>query len=99
MVGNFEVSLLNIFSNWGVVSINTKHITSCNSLFNLFILKEKSPDSFQMTRTLPPIEGTSVPPVCFSPSPLPFYMSASNWPGRMVLEKEDPVQPAEPGNS
>uniref|UniRef100_A0A452USJ7 X-linked retinitis pigmentosa GTPase regulator n=1 Tax=Ursus maritimus TaxID=29073 RepID=A0A452USJ7_URSMA len=61
--------------------------------------REKSPDSFQMTRTLPPIEGTSVPPVCFSPSPLPFYMSASNWPGRMVLEKEDPVQPAEPGNS
>ncbi|XP_034504630.1 uncharacterized protein LOC100471251 isoform X6 [Ailuropoda melanoleuca] len=58
--------------------------------------REKSPDSFQMTRTLPPIEGASVPPVCFSPSLLPFYVSASNWPGRMILEKEDPVQPAEP---
>uniref|UniRef100_A0A7N5JCU5 X-linked retinitis pigmentosa GTPase regulator n=1 Tax=Ailuropoda melanoleuca TaxID=9646 RepID=A0A7N5JCU5_AILME len=56
--------------------------------------REKSPDSFQMTRTLPPIEGASVPPVCFSPSLL--FLSASNWPGRMILEKEDPVQPAEP---
>ncbi|XP_077921327.1 X-linked retinitis pigmentosa GTPase regulator isoform X5 [Halichoerus grypus] len=58
--------------------------------------REKSPDSFQMTRTLPPIEGTSVPPVCFSPRPVPFYMSASKWPGKMILEKEDPMLPVEP---
>ncbi|XP_032739035.1 X-linked retinitis pigmentosa GTPase regulator isoform X2 [Lontra canadensis] len=58
--------------------------------------RERSPDAFQMTRTLPPIEGTSVPPVSFSPTPVPFYMSAGNWPGKMILEKEDPVQPAEP---
>lgn len=38
-MGNFEVSLLNIFSSWGVVSVSTKHIISCNSLFNLFILR------------------------------------------------------------
>ncbi|XP_030873238.1 X-linked retinitis pigmentosa GTPase regulator [Leptonychotes weddellii] len=58
--------------------------------------REKSPDSFQMTQTLPPIEGTSVPPVCFSPRPVPFYMSASKWPGKMILEKEDPMLPVEP---
>ncbi|XP_044945387.1 X-linked retinitis pigmentosa GTPase regulator isoform X2 [Mustela putorius furo] len=58
--------------------------------------RERSPDAFQMTRTLPPIEGTSVPPVSFPPTPDPFYMSAGNWPGKMILEKEDPVQLVEP---
>ncbi|XP_073758026.1 X-linked retinitis pigmentosa GTPase regulator isoform X4 [Callorhinus ursinus] len=58
--------------------------------------REKSPDSFQMTRTLPAVEGTSVPPVCFSPRPVPVYMSASKWPGKMILEKEDPMLPVEP---
>ncbi|XP_059012671.1 X-linked retinitis pigmentosa GTPase regulator isoform X1 [Mustela lutreola] len=58
--------------------------------------RERSPDAFQMTQTLPPIEGTSVPPVSFPPTPDPFYMSAGNWPGKMILEKEDPVQLVEP---
>uniref|UniRef100_A0A7N5P6U9 X-linked retinitis pigmentosa GTPase regulator n=1 Tax=Ailuropoda melanoleuca TaxID=9646 RepID=A0A7N5P6U9_AILME len=68
--------------------------TLCSNFLRFIVQLEKSPDSFQMTRTLPPIEGASVPPVCFSPSLL--FLSASNWPGRMILEKEDPVQPAEP---
>ncbi|XP_072600667.1 X-linked retinitis pigmentosa GTPase regulator isoform X8 [Vulpes vulpes] len=55
--------------------------------------REKSPDSFQMTRTLPPIDGIPMPPVCFSPSPIPFYMAASNWSGKMTPEKEDLTQP------
>ncbi|XP_038304736.1 X-linked retinitis pigmentosa GTPase regulator isoform X2 [Canis lupus familiaris] len=55
--------------------------------------REKSPDSFQMTRTLPPIDGIPMPPVCFSPSPIPFYMAASNWSGKMTPEKEGLTQP------
>ncbi|KAG8508041.1 X-linked retinitis pigmentosa GTPase regulator [Galemys pyrenaicus] len=72
-----------------------KKIPSSNSLI-LFILKEKSPDSMRMTRTLPPIEGTSVPPVCFSPSLVPFRLPASPVPEKMMSEKGDLLQPIEP---
>ncbi|VFV19901.1 x-linked retinitis pigmentosa gtpase regulator [Lynx pardinus] len=58
--------------------------------------REKSPDSFRITRTLPPLEGIPVPPVCFPPIPFPFYMSAINLPETMIPEDEDLMQPMEP---
>ncbi|XP_040324782.1 X-linked retinitis pigmentosa GTPase regulator isoform X5 [Herpailurus yagouaroundi] len=58
--------------------------------------REKSPDSFRVTRTLPPVEGIPVPPVCFSPFPFPFHMSAINLPETMIPEDEDLTQPMEP---
>ncbi|XP_042830147.1 X-linked retinitis pigmentosa GTPase regulator isoform X4 [Panthera tigris] len=58
--------------------------------------REKSPDSFRITRTLPPLEGNPVPPVCFSPIPVPFHMSAINLPETMIPEDEDLMQPMEP---
>uniref|UniRef100_A0ABI7VSA5 RCC1-like domain-containing protein n=1 Tax=Felis catus TaxID=9685 RepID=A0ABI7VSA5_FELCA len=58
--------------------------------------REKSPDSFRITRTLPPLEGIPVPPVCFSPIPFPFHMSAINLPETMIPEDEDLMQPMEP---
>uniref|UniRef100_A0A8C8YBY1 RCC1-like domain-containing protein n=1 Tax=Panthera leo TaxID=9689 RepID=A0A8C8YBY1_PANLE len=58
--------------------------------------REKSPDSFRITRTLPPLEGNPVPPVCFYPIPVPFHMSAINLPETMIPEDEDLMQPMEP---
>ncbi|XP_045327677.1 X-linked retinitis pigmentosa GTPase regulator isoform X4 [Leopardus geoffroyi] len=58
--------------------------------------REKSPDSFRITQTLPPLEGIPVPPVCFSPVPFPFHMSAINLPETMIPEDEDLMQPMEP---
>ncbi|XP_025790309.1 X-linked retinitis pigmentosa GTPase regulator [Puma concolor] len=58
--------------------------------------REKSPDSFRITRTLPPLEGIPVPPVCFSSIPFPFHMSAVNLPETMIPEDEDLMQPMEP---
>ncbi|XP_026909916.1 X-linked retinitis pigmentosa GTPase regulator isoform X1 [Acinonyx jubatus] len=58
--------------------------------------REKSPDSFRITRTLPPLEGIPVPPVFFSPIPFPFHMSAINLPETMIPEDEDLMQPMEP---
>ncbi|XP_037368433.1 X-linked retinitis pigmentosa GTPase regulator isoform X5 [Talpa occidentalis] len=57
--------------------------------------REKSPDSMRMTQILPPVEGTSVPPVCFSPSLVPFCPPASPLPEKMP-EKGDDSQPIEP---
>uniref|UniRef100_A0A8C0N4U2 X-linked retinitis pigmentosa GTPase regulator n=1 Tax=Canis lupus familiaris TaxID=9615 RepID=A0A8C0N4U2_CANLF len=67
--------------------------TLCSNFLRFIVQLEKSPDSFQMTRTLPPIDGIPMPPVCFSPSPIPFYMAASNWSGKMTPEKEGLTQP------
>ncbi|XP_030160833.1 X-linked retinitis pigmentosa GTPase regulator isoform X3 [Lynx canadensis] len=58
--------------------------------------REKSPDSFRITRTLPPLEGIPVPPVRFPPIPFPFHMSAINLPETMIPEDEDLMQPMEP---
>ncbi|XP_057573681.1 X-linked retinitis pigmentosa GTPase regulator isoform X2 [Hippopotamus amphibius kiboko] len=58
--------------------------------------REKSPDSVRMTGTLPPIEGTLVPPVCFSPRPVPCYMSATNLLEKMMPNEESPMQPIKP---
>nr|XP_004457703.1 X-linked retinitis pigmentosa GTPase regulator isoform X2 [Dasypus novemcinctus] len=57
--------------------------------------REKSPESLRMTRTLPPIKWTPVPPVCFSPSLIPYRLSASNLPER-AIRKDGPMQPVEP---
>ncbi|XP_012585726.1 PREDICTED: X-linked retinitis pigmentosa GTPase regulator [Condylura cristata] len=61
--------------------------------------REKSPDSLRMTRTLPPIEVTAAPPVCFSPSVVPFRLPASPLPEKKVPEKGDLLQPVEPDYS
>uniref|UniRef100_A0A9L0IUW2 Retinitis pigmentosa GTPase regulator n=1 Tax=Equus asinus TaxID=9793 RepID=A0A9L0IUW2_EQUAS len=58
--------------------------------------REKSPDSIQMTRTLSTVERTPVPPVCVSPHPIPFHMSAKNLPEKMIPAKACLLQPVEP---
>ncbi|XP_064339365.1 X-linked retinitis pigmentosa GTPase regulator isoform X4 [Camelus dromedarius] len=58
--------------------------------------REKSPDSIRMPRTLPPTEGTLVPPTCFSPRSVPFCVSESDLLEKMMPEKEGSMQPVEP---
>ncbi|XP_074214949.1 X-linked retinitis pigmentosa GTPase regulator isoform X6 [Camelus bactrianus] len=58
--------------------------------------REKSPDSIRMPRTLPPTEGTLVPPTCFSPCSVPFCVSESDLLEKMMPEKEGSMQPVEP---
>uniref|UniRef100_A0A8C3WUJ7 X-linked retinitis pigmentosa GTPase regulator n=1 Tax=Catagonus wagneri TaxID=51154 RepID=A0A8C3WUJ7_9CETA len=58
--------------------------------------REKSPDSIRMTETLPPVEGTLVPPVSFSTPSIPFCMSTTNLLEKMMPEKKDPMEPMEP---
>ncbi|XP_077002157.1 X-linked retinitis pigmentosa GTPase regulator isoform X2 [Tamandua tetradactyla] len=58
--------------------------------------REKSPEYPRMTRTLPPIEGTPVPPVCFSPSLVPYRLSTSNFLGRAIFGKDGPRHSVEP---
>ena len=84
--------------NLRAVYINIKYMTSSNSLFNLFALKEKSPDSIQMTGILPPVEGTSPQPICFLPRLVPFSMSATNLLEKTMTENENSTPPMEPGN-
>ncbi|XP_039112469.1 X-linked retinitis pigmentosa GTPase regulator isoform X7 [Hyaena hyaena] len=58
--------------------------------------REKSPDSFRMTRTLPPLEGTPVLPVCFPPIPVPFHLSPINLPEKMIPKEDSFMQPIKP---
>nr|AAI34575.1 RPGR protein [Bos taurus] len=58
--------------------------------------REKSPDSLRMTGILPPVEGTSPQPICFSPHLIPFSMSASNLLVRTICEDENSMPPMEP---
>ncbi|XP_032475982.1 X-linked retinitis pigmentosa GTPase regulator isoform X2 [Phocoena sinus] len=58
--------------------------------------REKSPDGIQTTGTLPPIAGTLVPPVCFSPHSVPFCMSTTNLLEKRMPDKEGPMLPVEP---
>ncbi|MXQ96880.1 hypothetical protein E5288_WYG009939 [Bos mutus] len=58
--------------------------------------REKSPDSLRMTGILPPVEGTSPQPICFSPHLIPFSMSASNLLERTICEDENSMPPMEP---
>ncbi|XP_059942429.1 X-linked retinitis pigmentosa GTPase regulator isoform X2 [Mesoplodon densirostris] len=58
--------------------------------------REKSQDCIQTTGTLPPIAGTLVPPVCFSPRSVPFCMSTTNLLEKMMPDKEGPMPPMEP---
>uniref|UniRef100_A0AC11EDJ4 Uncharacterized protein n=1 Tax=Ovis aries TaxID=9940 RepID=A0AC11EDJ4_SHEEP len=58
--------------------------------------REKSPDSIRMTGTLPPVEGTSPQPICFSPHLIPFSMSASNLLEKTISENENSMPPMEP---
>ncbi|XP_029096785.1 X-linked retinitis pigmentosa GTPase regulator isoform X1 [Monodon monoceros] len=58
--------------------------------------REKSPDCIQTTGTLPPIAGTLVPPVCFSPHSVPFCMSTTNLLEKRMPDKEGPMLPMEP---
>ncbi|XP_040122245.1 X-linked retinitis pigmentosa GTPase regulator isoform X2 [Oryx dammah] len=58
--------------------------------------REKSPDSIRMTDTLPPVEGTSPQPICFSPHLIPFSMSASNLLEKTIHENENSMPPMEP---
>ncbi|KAG8515875.1 X-linked retinitis pigmentosa GTPase regulator [Galemys pyrenaicus] len=58
--------------------------------------KEKSPDSNQMVQTLPPIEGTSVPPVGFVPSSVPFHLPTSPSPEQTISEKGDALHSMQP---
>nr|KAF6492910.1 retinitis pigmentosa GTPase regulator [Molossus molossus] len=58
--------------------------------------REASPDSLQMTQTLPPIKGTLESPVSFSPSSVPFCVSTSNLPEKMMTENEGPMELMEP---
>uniref|UniRef100_A0A8C0AIC0 X-linked retinitis pigmentosa GTPase regulator n=1 Tax=Bos mutus grunniens TaxID=30521 RepID=A0A8C0AIC0_BOSMU len=58
--------------------------------------REKSPDSLRMTGILPPVEGTSPQPICFSPHLIPFSMSASNLLERTICKDENSMPPMEP---
>ncbi|XP_066105925.1 X-linked retinitis pigmentosa GTPase regulator isoform X2 [Saccopteryx bilineata] len=58
--------------------------------------RAKSPDSLQMTPALPPVKGTPEPPVCYSPSSVPFCVSEINPPEKMMTEEEEPTQPIDP---
>ncbi|KAM9577975.1 X-linked retinitis pigmentosa GTPase regulator isoform 4-T4 [Trichechus inunguis] len=56
----------------------------------------KSPESIQMTRALPPTEGTLASADSFSASSVPFRLSTSNLPERTVSGKDSPMEPMEP---
>lgn len=71
------------------------YVIQSDSLFNLFVLKEKSPDLIQMMQTLPPLEDTSTVPAYFSPALVPLSLSVSNLSDKSSY---DPVEPLEPGN-
>uniref|UniRef100_A0A2K6F8P8 X-linked retinitis pigmentosa GTPase regulator n=1 Tax=Propithecus coquereli TaxID=379532 RepID=A0A2K6F8P8_PROCO len=58
--------------------------------------REKSPDSIQTMRTLPPIEGTATAPAFFPPNSDPSHLSMSNLPEKTKSEKEDSLPPMEP---
>ncbi|XP_016052512.1 PREDICTED: X-linked retinitis pigmentosa GTPase regulator isoform X4 [Miniopterus natalensis] len=58
--------------------------------------RERSPDSLQMTQSLPPIRGTLGSPVDFSPSSVPFCVSTSNLLEKIMTEREDPMKLMEP---
>ncbi|XP_054422534.1 X-linked retinitis pigmentosa GTPase regulator isoform X1 [Pteronotus mesoamericanus] len=88
----------------GATSLPISDVTSGNVLYRTFSARvrrrerDKSPDSLQMTQTLPPIKGTVGPSACVFPSSVPFCVSISNLPEEMMTEKEVPVKPMEPGN-
>ncbi|XP_063516745.1 X-linked retinitis pigmentosa GTPase regulator isoform X9 [Pongo pygmaeus] len=57
--------------------------------------REKSPDSFSMKRTLPPIEGTLGLSACFPPSSV-FPRCSESKLQESVLSEQDLMQPEEP---
>ncbi|XP_059942432.1 X-linked retinitis pigmentosa GTPase regulator isoform X5 [Mesoplodon densirostris] len=70
--------------------------TLCSNFLKFIVQLEKSQDCIQTTGTLPPIAGTLVPPVCFSPRSVPFCMSTTNLLEKMMPDKEGPMPPMEP---
>ncbi|XP_065756467.1 X-linked retinitis pigmentosa GTPase regulator isoform X4 [Phocoena phocoena] len=70
--------------------------TLCSNFLKFIVQLEKSPDCIQTTGTLPPIAGTLVPPVCFSPHSVPFCMSTTNLLEKRMPDKEGPMLPVEP---
>nr|KAF6492918.1 retinitis pigmentosa GTPase regulator [Molossus molossus] len=70
--------------------------TLCSNFLRFKVYLEASPDSLQMTQTLPPIKGTLESPVSFSPSSVPFCVSTSNLPEKMMTENEGPMELMEP---
>ncbi|XP_016052509.1 PREDICTED: X-linked retinitis pigmentosa GTPase regulator isoform X2 [Miniopterus natalensis] len=77
-------------------SLPISDLTSGNVLHRTLSARERSPDSLQMTQSLPPIRGTLGSPVDFSPSSVPFCVSTSNLLEKIMTEREDPMKLMEP---
>nr|KAF6436325.1 retinitis pigmentosa GTPase regulator [Rousettus aegyptiacus] len=83
-------------------SLPISHLTSGNVLRRTLSARvrrrerEKSPDSLQMTQTLPPIEGTLEPPVHFDSSSVPLCISTSELPEKTITKEEDSMMPMNP---
>ncbi|XP_037367395.1 X-linked retinitis pigmentosa GTPase regulator-like [Talpa occidentalis] len=83
-------------------SLPVSDLSSVNVVYRTFSAhlqrrkKEKLPDSIQMVQTLPPIEGTSVPPVGFAPSSVPFHLPTSPSPEQTMSEKWDTLHSMQP---
>lgn len=83
-------------------SLPISHLTSGNVLRRTLSARvrrrerEKSPDSLQMTQTLPPIEGTLEPPVHFDSSSVPLCISTSELPEKTITKEEDSMMPMKP---
>ncbi|XP_011382750.1 X-linked retinitis pigmentosa GTPase regulator isoform X2 [Pteropus vampyrus] len=83
-------------------SLPISHLTSGNVLRRTLSARvrrrerEKSPDSIQMTQTLPPTEGTLEPPVHFDRGSVPLCISTSKLPEKTITKEEDSVMPMKP---
>ncbi|XP_054328066.1 X-linked retinitis pigmentosa GTPase regulator isoform X17 [Pongo pygmaeus] len=69
--------------------------TLCSNFLRFIVKLEKSPDSFSMKRTLPPIEGTLGLSACFPPSSV-FPRCSESKLQESVLSEQDLMQPEEP---
>ncbi|XP_054400439.1 X-linked retinitis pigmentosa GTPase regulator isoform X12 [Pongo abelii] len=69
--------------------------TLCSNFLRFIVKLEKSPDSFSMKRTLPPIEGTLGLSACFPPSSV-FPRCSESKLQDSVLSEQDLMQPEEP---
>ncbi|KAI2599022.1 retinitis pigmentosa GTPase regulator [Homo sapiens] len=69
--------------------------TLCSNFLRFIVKLERSPDSFSMRRTLPPIEGTLGLSACFLPNSVFPRCSERNL-QESVLSEQDLMQPEEP---